>query len=195
MTSLLKRVTSSRRLWMLVGIVAAVQTLALLWMVWDRAQLLRTGTEVLLQTQPVDPRSLFQGDYVILSYEISRPTVPAVDGAKLAPGGPVYVTLAKGPQDVWQAVAYTPGRPTGTVAGQVVLKGTVVDVWQSGETASVNIRYGLEAYFVPEGEGRKLEEMVRDKSLKVLAAVGPDGKAAIKGLAVDGTVAFVEPLL
>ena len=33
---------------------------------------LRTGAEILLKTRPVDPRDLFRGDYVILSYDISR---------------------------------------------------------------------------------------------------------------------------
>lgn len=32
---------------------------------------LRTGTEVILKTEPVDPRDLFRGDYVVLNYEIS----------------------------------------------------------------------------------------------------------------------------
>ncbi len=29
---------------------------------------LRTGTEVILKTMPVDPRDLFRGDYVTLNY-------------------------------------------------------------------------------------------------------------------------------
>ena len=34
---------------------------------------LTTGETILLRVVPVDPRDLFRGDYVILSYEISRP--------------------------------------------------------------------------------------------------------------------------
>jgi len=32
---------------------------------------LRTGTEMILRIEPVDPRDLFRGDYVTLNYEIS----------------------------------------------------------------------------------------------------------------------------
>ncbi|MCQ1534778.1 hypothetical protein FTO70_03535 [Methanosarcina sp. KYL-1] len=43
---------------------------------------LRTGTEVVLKTVPVDPRDLFRGDYVVLNYEISTldlSEIPAED--------------------------------------------------------------------------------------------------------------------
>jgi uncharacterized membrane-anchored protein len=43
---------------------------------------LRTGTEILLKTEPVDPRDLFRGDYVTLNYEISTldlDEIPAED--------------------------------------------------------------------------------------------------------------------
>ena len=33
---------------------------------------LKTGQEVLLKVQPVDPRDLFRGDYVVLRYDITR---------------------------------------------------------------------------------------------------------------------------
>ena len=32
-----------------------------------------SGTQVILATEPVDPRSLLRGDYVILNYQISDP--------------------------------------------------------------------------------------------------------------------------
>ena len=47
-----------------------------------------TGQEVVLQTVPVDPRSLLQGDYAILDYEIA--TLP--DGTQYETGETVYVT-------------------------------------------------------------------------------------------------------
>jgi len=46
-----------------LGLIAA--------MVVDRASILREGTEVTLQTRPVDPRDFLRGDYVVLSYDIS----------------------------------------------------------------------------------------------------------------------------
>ncbi|HZA25209.1 MAG TPA: GDYXXLXY domain-containing protein, partial [Dehalococcoidia bacterium] len=52
------------------GIVAA-QLVLLLAMVGFKEYTLRTGTVVTLQTVPVDPRSILQGDYAILQYRIA----------------------------------------------------------------------------------------------------------------------------
>lgn len=40
--------------------------------VWSKEQLLRTGQPVALELAPVDPRSLMQGDYMTLRYQISN---------------------------------------------------------------------------------------------------------------------------
>ena len=60
------------------GIVGA-QIVVLLAMIGVKEATLQTGTEVVLQTVPVDPRSLLQGDYAILGYEVGEPGF-AVDG-------------------------------------------------------------------------------------------------------------------
>jgi uncharacterized membrane-anchored protein len=43
--------------------------------VLDKERLLASGTPVLLELAPVDPRSLIQGDYMELDYAISRQSV------------------------------------------------------------------------------------------------------------------------
>jgi GDYXXLXY protein len=55
------------------------------------------------------------------------------------------------------------------------------------------IRYDLERYFVPEGEGKKLEQLRNERKLMVVAAVAPTGRAAIKRLLVDGKPVYDEP--
>src|SRR5690606_26923443 len=68
-----RQMTANRRtLWLGIALVALLQAGALLWMIWDRASLLANGREIVLDVVPVDPRSLFRGDYVILGYDISR---------------------------------------------------------------------------------------------------------------------------
>ncbi|WP_336518589.1 GDYXXLXY domain-containing protein [Pollutibacter soli] len=42
------------------------------WSVYQKEQTLKNGKIVLLELAPVDPRSLFQGDYMRLDYAISR---------------------------------------------------------------------------------------------------------------------------
>jgi uncharacterized membrane-anchored protein len=55
------------------------------------------------------------------------------------------------------------------------------------------MRYNLESYFVPEGEGRKLEQARNQRKLTIVAAVTPAGRAAIKRLLVDGAPVYEEP--
>ena len=54
----------------LVGLLASLGLVG--WEVSKKERLLSTGDAVLLELAPVDPRSLMQGDYMSLDYEISR---------------------------------------------------------------------------------------------------------------------------
>ena len=56
------------------------------------------------------------------------------------------------------------------------------------------MRYGIESYFVPEGQGKRLEDLAREKKLAALIAVDARGNAAIKGLIIDGVLQYEEPL-
>lgn len=58
---------------------------------WVRA----TGTIVYLETEKMDPRSLFRGHYAILGYQVAQEVVPAVmAAASKETGKPVYVTVS-----------------------------------------------------------------------------------------------------
>jgi uncharacterized membrane-anchored protein len=57
------------------------------------------------------------------------------------------------------------------------------------------VRYGIESYFVRQGEGPRLEALARERKLSVLVAVDKAGIAAIKGLIIDGKLQYEEPLL
>jgi uncharacterized membrane-anchored protein len=78
-----------------------------------------------------------------------------------------------------------------------VLKGHIGYVSAAGRDTpeQARVRYGIESFFVPEGTGRELETLVRDRKLSALIAVDADGNAGIKGLVVDGTRIYEEPLL
>jgi uncharacterized membrane-anchored protein len=191
------------RKWLLAGVaVAAVQTAAIGWMVWGRIQLLKTGREIVLPVVPVDPRSLFRGDYVILSYEAQRvPTGLLSDELYAQRPGSFYVTLAK-TGDTWAPVAASmkPGQPA---ADQITLLArTRNGYWPPRPTdpasktgPTIFVRYGIESYFVPEGKGRALEKLAGEKKLAAVVAVDAKGNAAIKGLMIDGKLQYEEPLL
>lgn len=55
------------------------------------------------------------------------------------------------------------------------------------------MRYCIERYFVPEGEGRKLENARNQRKLTIVAAVAPTDRAAIKRLLIDGEPVYDEP--
>jgi hypothetical protein len=58
----------------------------------------------------------------------------------------------------------------------------------------LRINYGIENYFVPEGEGRAIERSRNQGKVTVVAAVTDNGRAAIKRLLVDGEPVYDEPL-
>lgn len=192
---------SPRTYWALLAAVALLQTGVLIKMVYDRQTLLRSGREIVLQVQPVDPRDLFRGDYVILGYAISPVSIsPEANGAPLNDikrGAPVYVTLHADETGTWTVKQLSPAYPSSAAASDIVLKGLVQHVWQGtkqGET-QFSIKYGIESYFVPEGTGRALEASVREKKIQAVIAVATDGTAAIKGLMIDGARHEDPPLL
>ena len=78
---------------LLVGLIGLILTATLGWMTWDRISLLKNGREIVLAVTPVDPRSLFRGDYVILGYAITQVPAPPGQSPPARNGTPVYVTL------------------------------------------------------------------------------------------------------
>ena len=144
----------------LFGAAIAVQCALLILMVADRMQILREGTEITLQTRPLDPRDLLRGDYVTLGYDISQVPAGALAGQPSAERNPVvFVKLAPDSIGLYHAVSVH-AAPVAVTAPEVLIRGRVTySCGSSGRTFCdrLNIRYGLERYFVPEGEGRKLE--------------------------------------
>jgi uncharacterized membrane-anchored protein len=180
----------------LFGIAILLQCALLILMVFDRVQILRGGTEVTLQTRPVDPRDLLRGDYVVLGYDISQLPAGALAGQPSPERNPVvFVKLAPDAGGVYQAVSVH-AAPVAVTAPEVLIRGRVTySCGSSGRTFCdrLTIRYGLENYFVPEGEGRKLEQARNQQKLRVVAAVLPSGRAAIKRLLLDGEPVYEEP--
>ena len=175
------------------GLLAAfvLQAGLLTWMIVDRAMLLADGEEVRLAVVPVDLR----GDYVVLSYEISR-----LNGAKLGgdtgfeAGNTVYVKVE--PEGVaWRAVAIYRQEPSDGIALRGTVARSAVDGGCSGnDCRELTVKYGLERFFVPEGAGRELERLRNDQRMIVDVAVASNGRSALKRLLVDGEVRYEESL-
>ena len=48
-------------------LIVAIQSLLLVFMILNRQSILLSDNVVVLETRPIDPRSLFRGDYVRLN--------------------------------------------------------------------------------------------------------------------------------
>jgi uncharacterized membrane-anchored protein len=178
-------------------LVAIVQTVILGSMIEGRASILRSGTEVLLRTAPVDPRDLLRGDYVVLSYDISSIPSALIKGTKPKAGSwePLHVRLTPGADGFW-TVAEASFEPLQAQSGSVVLRSQPMEIydWQFAESSNLFVSYGIESYYVPEGEGRVIEDGRNDRRVSVAARVSEDGTAQIRALMLDGVPLYEEPL-
>ncbi|MBL0934039.1 MAG: GDYXXLXY domain-containing protein [Rhizobiaceae bacterium] len=177
--------------------LAAVQIGFLGSMILGRAGILREGTEIRLAVEPVDPRDLLRGDYVVLGYPISRidRSLLAETGDRDLKGRWLYVRLSRDDDGSFAPVAAALDEPPveNRLDNEIDLRGVVVREPGSGETA-VQVAYGIERYYVPEGEGRAIEDAMRQDRFEIVAAVDEDGSAQIKALLHDGRAIYREPL-
>jgi uncharacterized membrane-anchored protein len=182
----------------LFGAVALTQAALIAAMIADRVAILRTGTEVVLQTRPVDPRDFLRGDYVVLGYDITQVSAGALkDQPASGRDAAVFVKLAPDSEGFFRAVSVH-AEPVAVTRPEVLIRGHITYGAECGANYrsfcdTLQVRYNLEKYFVPEGEGGKLEQVRNQRKLTVVAAVTPGGRAAIKRLLVDGTPVYEEP--
>jgi uncharacterized membrane-anchored protein len=163
-----------------------IQLVAMTWVVIPPAWVAQTGTVVWLETEKLDPRALFRGDYVILGYKRAQDVVPAEMARRaLEEGRPVYVTFTAERPGSFVAVGLQRPEPA---PGLVCIVGRVRDV--SGEAAAADSasgqRYAVDfpqiaQFFVPEGEGRELED-ARGENLLARVAASSGCNAVLLGL-------------
>ena len=70
---------------------------------------------------------------------------------------------------------------------------TTLEKEAPGKPHYLNVDYGIDRYYVPEGAGRRIEEDMRERPFAVVVAVGGDGTPQIKALMDGDRVLFEEP--
>lgn len=177
--------------------MALLQTAILGYMIEGRAGILRSGTEVLLKTAPVDPRDLLRGDYVILTYDVSTISTTSIIGQKPEAGDAarLHVRLKPGADGFW-TVSEASFAPLPVEDGSVVLLSQPVTIydWEWQNAGNLTVSYGIERFYVPEGEGRPIEDGRNEGRVSVAARVSEDGLAQIRALMLDGEPLYEEPL-
>ncbi len=182
--------------WFIVGalIAAVLQTGALGKIIYDRAELIRNGTEVVLQSGMVDPRDLFRGHYVVLNLTIGRlaSTDVKVDG-EFEFKEPVYVSLKKGENEFWEAdtlyAEYPSDISAPVIRGEYNSRNVLV-----GSNQNHQIRFPIDRFFAEKSHAKDLEKVRRDRNLGVVIALDEKGNAAIKGISVEGELIYNEPV-
>jgi uncharacterized membrane-anchored protein len=186
------------RIWLFAA-AGLIQVFFIAMMISERVYILRTGTDVILKTRAVDPRDYLRGDYVTLAYTIESVDSGALkDTPSKGKGMPIFVKLAKGPDGFHKAVSAHIERVS-IAPGEVLIRGFLISGENCGSArqafcSSIQLAYGLEQFFVPQGEGREIEKARNEGKLAVIAIVTSGGKAAIKRLLIDGTPVYDEPL-
>lgn len=177
-------------------LVAALMTAILGYQIERRAGILRDGAEVLLQTTPVDPRDLLRGDYVVLAYDVSTVPVAKVSGARPMKAGRVvlWVRLAPNEAGLW-GMTEASFAELAPMAGTVVMKSLPFEpTGYEGEDGSHRVDYGIERFYVPEGEGLEIEAARNDSKVTIAVRVGDDGTAQVRTLFIDGKAVYSDPL-
>ncbi|MES2792009.1 MAG: GDYXXLXY domain-containing protein, partial [Planctomycetota bacterium] len=144
---------------------------------------LMIGQRYVLRVTPIDPRDYFRGDYVILNYDVNRLVLAENQGPTSRWMGAsqhydenVYVILEPEGDGV---------HSTGTTAS---LQRPAAGKYLRGRIANdyrQPLQFGIEAFYVQEGKGKAIEDLMRSKKLSAEIAVAPWGQAKLVRVYAD----------
>lgn len=168
--------------------VAALQVLVLGFMAGQREWILRTGAPLVLRTAPLDPNDPMRGAFVRLNYEINAVPPALCRGgtaqwvksydyreARRLRDRVVYAALQIDAYGLAELVSLSDTPP----AAGPFIRGRV----QSADPNGINVRYGIEALFMPKDAAQHMEETNLKKAgapMDVTVAVGSSGIAVLK---------------
>lgn len=182
----MKEFLKNRKL-ILLALVVLAQGLVLAGEYLNSVYPLWFGKEVTLAIRPVDPRSLFRGQYVQLDYDISRIRIGEISKPtdhSLRMGEMVYVKLQEGSKGLWIADRASLNKPS----EGLFIRGRVsnrMSRWQD-KRRTARLRYGIEAYFASPKRAKELEQGLRRggreterRQATATVMIAPNGKAAL----------------
>ena len=190
------------------AIVVSAQLVVILVIILIKVAVLTGGTTVMLRVEPVDPRDLLRGDYMVLRYE-NVSTVYYYDyyvddsffgnsennRTEFSVGDTVYVALRAvnsydGNEPTWQSRSGGVSRQLPTNPGRdVYIKGRVTSVSEDRDSYSaqtLGVLYNIEEFFIPEGVGVNTGWNAGRDFVTAEVVVGDSGDAVLKQLYVNG---------
>ncbi len=169
----------------IVLLLLFAQLAVLAYMAGGREYIRSYGQQVWLRTAPIDPRDPFRGEFVRLHYGLNSVASDAlrggVDKHREQKGYKVFAVLKGTDNDLYELDYLTDQRPQ----QGPYLKGRLTDDWRLRRGRGVGVKYGIEQYFVEQGQGRRIEKRRGGRDslqvpMEVLVAVGGDGTAVVK---------------
>ncbi len=163
----------------IIGLGAAVilQTFVLSGMFVKAAMPLWIGTEIRVNTLPVDPRSMFRGNYAKLDYDFSQlpPETVLIDTPRLRRGEVIYVSLKKNEDGIYQLAQASLSEPD----GGVFLRGRI-----DQNRPPFRVKYGIEAFFAPKEKALRLEKNLQNGAVAILM-VTDTGRVALREIVLN----------
>ena len=164
-----------------LAVAIALQFLILIGMYVSAQMPLWIGEEIRLKTVPVDPRSLFRGNYARLRYDISRVDAGYFgEGAELRQGEVVYVSLKPGKDGLYRLADAGLEKPR----EGIFLRGRVTGNRLRDSNGFYRVTYGIEAFFAPKQKALGLESDLRNGGVAEVMVSG-SGRARLKNVVAN----------
>ncbi len=152
------------------GLVLSAEYLGAVHPLW-------TGQEIRLKTVPVDPRSLFRGNYARLRYEISSVPVSAIENPdRIRNDEPIFVRLKRGEDGIHDFDGAFLSAPE----SGLFIRGRVIRP-RSSSGRQLQVRYGIEAWFAPKEKALQLERDLGRGALAVVM-ISASGRATLAAI-------------
>ncbi len=168
-----------------------------------------SGTEIRLALEPVDPRDLLMGHYVVVrtpAHSLETATLAGIDD--WSAGEEIFVALQPREDGLMEPASLHRRPPPGAMG----LRGRVRSAFEpfrpvdfdpeTGEPLPsrddaeaepglvVNAVFNIERYYASPEDALALERMVRNSELALILSVDENGDAVIKGLVIDGEARY-----
>lgn len=152
-------------------IILTIWAVILFGLIISKEITIQTGKKLMLQAQPVDPRDVFRGDYVVLTYK-DLSVIKQADlehkyvESSLEKWNNLYVLLDTKdkyprPIGVYRTIASLKNKSQ----KGLFLRGYLTEL----SNKELKIDYGIEHFFLPEGEGLKIERTTKaDIAIEVM---------------------------
>lgn len=139
------------------------------------------GTEIKVATKPIDPRSLFRGNFVRLNYDFTK----IKTDKEFIKGEEIFLKLKKNKDNLFAYHSAWKKPPKGLyIQGRVEFVKFQQGILDQGARNTYIKFANIDAFFAPKEKALKLEKDLR-KSAVAIIMVGKNGKMMLKDIIAE----------